>query len=266
MMPATAPAPTKKNTGEILAYRFCTPDQNSSTAQVRRSFAQPFDAVAISTAGDDADLQIVCCEDSAETAAKWRAWLSQPGKAGPVLPITMEIGTTRIHWRPGRAVIAATAVDSQELIDALLEFSFFESELARLESEIEPHQRQASSDVDLAYDIKPADRAQWPRLYRTMETLQWLRLRFARLEPCLYQTNRGLPAMSRRLIRQLRARADIEARSEALSDRIESCEDLYEGAVDRITDHRNYRREHFLEIAIVVLLVVEVVLLLIHRG
>jgi uncharacterized Rmd1/YagE family protein len=63
----------------------------------------------------------------------------------------------------------------------------------------------------------------------------------------------------------LKARADIEARLEALNDRLETIEDLYEGAIDRITDYRNYRKGSFLEIAIIVLLGLEVALLLLHR-
>ena len=43
-----------------------------------------------------------------------------------------------------------------------------------------------------------------------------------------------------------------------MSNRLEACEDLYEGAVDRITDHRWYRKGMLVEIAIVILLFLEV--------
>jgi hypothetical protein len=56
---------------------------------------------------------------------------------------------------------------------------------------------------------------------------------------------------------RLLKKADVEARLAALNDRLEAKEDLYEGANDRVADYRWYRNGHLLEIAIVVLLLVE---------
>ena len=50
-------------------------------------------------------------------------------------------------------------------------------------------------------------------------------------------------------------------RLEAFNDRLEACEELYEGAVDRITDYRWYEKGLLLEVAIVVLLSIEAALL-----
>ena len=42
-------------------------------------------------------------------------------------------------------------------------------------------------------------------------------------------------------------------------DRLKTLEDLYEGAVDRITDFQAYRRSERLEIIIIVVLIVETI-------
>ena len=60
---------------------------------------------------------------------------------------------------------------------------------------------------------------------------------------------------------RLRARADVADRLESFNDRLEACEELYEGAVDRITDYRWYEKGLLLEVAIVILLAIEAVLL-----
>ena len=170
----------------------------------------------------------------------------------------------KASWQPARSVLPAKGVDT--LLPALIDFAFYEAELRRLEQAILPHQATADADVSLAYNIRESDRSQWARLYKTMEELYRLRLQFARLEPHLYSVDRTLPLAARRLFNRLCVKAKIEARLEALNDRMETIEDLYEGACDRITDYRNYRKGSLLEIGIIVLLGLEVVLLLMHRG
>lgn len=52
-------------------------------------------------------------------------------------------------------------------------------------------------------------------------------------------------------------RSPIPERLEAAGDRLEALEDLYEGAVDRINDHRYWRDGHRLEVGIIVILLIE---------
>ena len=52
-----------------------------------------------------------------------------------------------------------------------------------------------------------------------------------------------------------------EARAEALDARLEACEDLYEGANDRVADVKGWHDGFIMELIIVVLLLLEVVLL-----
>src|SRR5206468_3620296 len=95
----------------------------------------------------------------------------------------------------------------------------------------------------------------------TIEALYQMRLTFARLEPRLAHPPRSLSRPSRRLVARLLHYADLEARLESFSDRLEACEDLYEGATDRIADYRWYRGGHMLEWGILIFLMIEVLLL-----
>jgi hypothetical protein len=196
-------------------------------------------------------------------------WLSPPDHPDAPQAIVLNLDSGTIRWRPGRAVLECAPANRETLLAALLGFAFFEGELRRLEQELLPFEASAAGDAALAYRIRQQTHAEWDRLGKTMENLSLLRLALAKLEPALATFSRTLDAESRYASARLSARAGIPARLESLSARLEACEDLYEGAVDRVTDFRWYRKGEILETVIVVLLVLEVILmawqLLLHR-
>jgi hypothetical protein len=254
---------------EMAAWRFRFVDEAPSGAEVYRRFIDPRSVWVVRDTTADLPAapmdQFICVIQPAGLNPKTKAWIIPPQDFQAVTTITINTDDGKLHWRPGQAVLEGSVGENADLMAGLVEFSFFENELRRLEQAMVPHQTTADRDVPLAYNIRTADRSQWNRLYQTMEQLYRLRLQFARLEPKLYHSSRGVNAGARRAIQRLKARADIEARLEALNDQLETIEDLYEGAIDRITDYRNYRRGHWLEIGIIILLGIEVALLLLHR-
>jgi hypothetical protein len=166
-----------------------------------------------------------------------------------------------IRWHPGRAVVQGGADGPEAALAALTDFAFYEGELRALELALQGCEAEARADVARAYRIRFRDREHWARFGERIEQLSRMRLRYARLEPRLAKPSRALPVESRRVMARLLARADVRARLEALTNRIEACEDLYEGANDRVTDHRWYLEGHALEIGIILLLVLEVCLM-----
>lgn len=197
----------------------------------------------------------------ADLEAKVKSWLSQA-----VPPVVVKIESGAIRWRPGRAVIECADAESnpagmEGLLDALAGFAFLEGELRRLERALIPFEASAPGDVPLAYRIRQSAHATWDRLGETVEALAVLRLTFARLEPLFSAPPRSLAPEARRAATLLASRSRVPARLESLSNRLEALEDLYEGAVDRITDFRWYRKGEILETTIIVLLAVEVALL-----
>jgi hypothetical protein len=190
--------------------------------------------------------------------AEAMGWLNPPDHADAPLAVSISISRGRLSWRPGRALIEGMPLRI-EVLEALVQFAFYESELRRLEGAVLPFEASAPPDASGVYRIESGARANWARFGEAMESLALLRLAFARLEPRLLAPSRRLPVPSRRLFRQLCRRAAIEDRLSAVTDRSEACEDLYEGAVDRIREHRWYRRGNLLELIIVVLLLIEVI-------
>jgi len=188
-------------------------------------------------------------------------WLSPPEHPDAPLPVILTLETGAIRWRPGRAVVECSAASRESFLAALTGFAFFEGELRRLEQDLLPYEASAPGDAALAYQIRQSGHAAWERLGRTMENLSLLRLTFARLEPVLAALPRFLDREGRRAVRGLTARSGVRERLESFSNRLEVCEDLYEGAVDRIADFRWYRKGAILEITIIVLLGLEVILI-----
>ena len=144
-----------------------------------------------------------------------------------------------------------------DVLAGLADFAFYEAELRRLELALPEFEAAAAIDAAFAYRIDDVDGDRWPRFGQTMERLAGMRLTFARLEPRLGRASPSLPVEGRRAFTRLSARAGVADRLAGLSDRLEACEDLYEGAVDRVTDHRWWRKGHRLEGIIVVLLAIE---------
>jgi hypothetical protein len=273
MMESQTSRPSRSATAAISAWRICFAAQAPADARVLRRFVDPIAVVAHvepvsvadlssiredSNAGDELYVVHVANPKSLPAPAVGMSWLGESDGS----PLTVPLEDGRLHWRPGRALIEGYIKAPEELLPALAEFSFSEGQLRKLEGELRPFEASAPADTALAYHIRQGDKVQWSRLYRATEQLALLRLSAARMEPRAFCPPRDLPAASRRVVARLAARADIEDRLDALSARLEACEDLYEGAVDRITDHGWASKGNRLEIAIVALLILEAVLLI----
>lgn len=243
---------------------------------MRRKFKQPRLCVAVEEVVELSDLpadktwpepadHIDVVFVSKGAAGEWQknsdSWMAPPAQAEAVPTVVVEQEGEKIQWRPGRALVQCRADRREEILATLSDFAFYEGELRGLEQDVEARQADAQADVARAHRIRYRDRKHWKRFGEMIEYYSQLRLRFARLEPQLAKGSRTLSREARRLMSRLIVRADVEARLEALNDRLEACEDLYEGANDRVADYRGYLKGHVLEMGIIVLLLLEVLLI-----
>jgi hypothetical protein len=202
-------------------------------------------------------LDLMICPASPGNAGALAGWLDPPDVADVPRAISVALPDARLSWRPGRALLQGAALTGQ-MLTAFAEFTFYEGQLRKLEQAVRPIEASAQLDAPEAYRIRSDTETYRARFGQKMEALALLRLEFARLEPRLLSAPRHVDAAAQKLFRRLLRQAGIEDRLSAISDRLEACEDLYEGAVDRITDYRWYRKGNLLEIIIIVLLLIEV--------
>ncbi|HEV2971432.1 MAG TPA: hypothetical protein VGY55_15765 [Pirellulales bacterium] len=188
-------------------------------------------------------------------------WMHRGGFSAGQPTAEIMLRSERILWRPGQALLIGPLERLQEVLPGLIEFSFYEGELRKLEREMEADWDTAEVDAYLTHSVD--GKALERRAHVDEMTLQVTRrrMRFARLEPCLEKASISLLGPARRLASELAMQAEVIDRLGWLDDRIEVCEDLYELANDRLSEFSYFHREFRLEFWIIVLLVAEVVIM-----
>jgi hypothetical protein len=271
-MPATPAVADPR--GAVVAKRISFVSEPPQGARVCREFARAYsrtaieevlDAAALSAdrasplSAEDLTVLLIPVDAAAEGAKLSEAWIAEDGAAAATLSVA--VGAQRIKWRPGRAIVQGPAASFDRTLEALTGFAFYEGELRRLEEALDEHEAQTQADVARAQVIRFRDRSHWRRLTELSERFWRMRLVYARLASDLAGAPRGLPPETKQLINRLLDQADVAARLEAVSDRLEACEDLYDGATDRIAEYRWFVASLWLETSIVVLLLIEIGLL-----
>ena len=168
-------------------------------------------------------------------------------------PIVVKVRDAQVTWRPGRAVIQGTADQVEPLLAALVDFSYYEAELRRLELELADSWRRLEEDTPLAYDVKQADMAEGQGRGQEDGADLAAAMRHVRIEPHLYRPAAHLPAAARDLGERLREAARVEDRSSRRRKDREFRE-VYESGSQRINDFRAARQGFILESVIIVLL------------
>jgi hypothetical protein len=276
--PTVLPNPGRTLT--IRRIRFGS--EAAAGARVRRRFTQPRQVLATEEAGEPADLtapkpwpeatnrcDVVYLNgsSSADLPKNVQDWLAPPAEQPEAVRAVVIAGKEEtLHWRPGQVVVQGRPDRLEDTLAAVTDFAFYEGELRALEATIEAHEAQAQLDAGLAHRIRRCTRQERQRFEQLITFFAGLRLTYARLEPRLVRSSRALTPEARRLMARLLKKADVEDRLEAVSNRLEALEDLYEGANDRVADFRWYRNGHLLEIGILAMLLIEAVLMVVDIG
>lgn len=260
---------------QLRRVRF-TPHPITGT-RVRRAFKQPRACLAVEQtipfaecmsapervrAADTLDIVVVTPESRSEWERIGSDWLRSSPDPEAVQAVAVTLDDARIQWLPGRAVVEAKTNLAEDIINGLIEFAFHEGEVRALEREVEKYETQARADAPLTVKIEGKDRRHWPRFRRICEDLIQLRISFASLEPRVERGSRYLSKLSRSAAARLYRSAAARARMEGLDGRLEVCEDLYDGVIDRIADYHGWHTGHVLEVIIIFLLLIEAGLML----
>lgn len=227
--------------------------------------AEPIEMQALLAENREANDHLIAIVMTAEAASEAKklaeTWIGRAGRDGAIATIAYAASGLKLQWQPGKAVIQAAGDAAEQALTAVVEFSFHESELRRMEETLAATEAIAPADVARAHRIRFRDRKNWRRIGDTIEALYRMRLEYARLEAQLISAPSSLPGDARDIFEHLLEESELHDRMEAFSNRLEACEDLYEGANDRVTDHRWYLEGHALEIGIILLLIFEVALM-----
>lgn len=265
------PAPTRQTEPIALRIRFVA--ALPTDGKVRRTFKQSAFTYAVDeTVGLDKlltaavwpeptdHLHVVILPDGC--VGDWQkmdnGWLARPDHPEAVWPVVVKGNGMQVCWRPGRALVSGAADHLNDILAALTDFAFFEGELRKLEADVEAREPGAHADVASAHRARHRDRRRWQKLCEQADSLARLRLNLARLKPRLAKGAPSLPPACRALVTRLLRKADVPARVEALDERLATCEELYEGANNRVNEQKHWLVSHILEAMILLFVVLGV--------
>lgn len=169
-----------------------------------------------------------------------------------------------LWWCPVRAVLQCDSEEAEPLRSAVLEFTFYERELRRLEGEVADGWDALLSDRRLACTVTDADLKQGQAFAERMGRALERRIRFARLQPHLLKPDTATLPGAETLGNSLREKTGMEGRAEALDAHLAVFEQIYELASPRMGESRDAHEGQRIEWIIIWLLVAEVVLSLLQ--
>jgi hypothetical protein len=188
--------------------------------------------------------------------------LKKTNDPGGIPPIFIKYRGVELMWRRGHALLQCEPEQAESLLAAIAEFTHYERELQRIEAEIADGWVELEQDKALAFEVKPADLKRSDAVGGRMQRAFQRRMRYARIEPHLYEPDPRFPAASQKLGEELREKARIELRLETVDGQLEVFEHIYEMSSQRLGEYRAAHEEHFLEWVIIVLLAMETFLML----
>lgn len=189
-------------------------------------------------------------------------WLEKANDPGAPPPVYVKYRGVELMWRPGRAMLQCDSEQAESLLSAVVEFTYYDGELRRIEGEIAHAWAELEQDKALAFEVTPAGLERSEAVGARMNQVLQRRIRLARIEPHLDEPGASLPAASQKLGEELREKARIEARLQTVDAQLEVFEDVYEMSGQRMGEYRAARQEHTLEWVIIVLLAAEMLLML----
>lgn len=186
----------------------------------------------------------------------------QPIPEPPAIDLVLQ--SDRILWRPGKAVVIGSIRRLDDWFAGLVDFSFYEAELGRLERELDEHWATAEADAELTHSVDGRSLGRRTHVDRMTRDTALRRIRLARLSPNLEKPTLVLSGPARRLVSELANQAEVTDRLTYIDERLQVFEDLYESANDRLSEYSYFAREYRVELWIVALLVLEAVLILVE--
>jgi len=279
----TPPKPTEQETGlapdvrvTLHHVRFLEHASDDQVVLLEFAHPAPRKAVYVVTPLDEPpappetpdtdELLVLVVPRQLKDDPRWRdqihEWGTQSSDRRAAPPITVKIKNTEILWRAGRAVIFATPEWVEPMLEAVVDFAFFEGELRKLEQEIADFWPEVERDTPLAYEVKKNDPERFESIRRRMDSVLARRMRHARMESNLYWPPAYLPEPAHELGELLREEASVEDRVEVVDGQLEVQESVFELSSQRISDYRLARHGFILEMIIVVVLVAESLLIL----
>ena len=159
-----------------------------------------------------------------------------------------------LFWGVGRAAVVAAGGRLPALEAVLAELGYYESELADVERQLGEAWPDLEADGGPAFEFDLKSLPQRERMAKRFRQLLGLRARLTRVLPHLLTPHVYPPTLASQVSERLRERLRMRHRVEMIQEQLEVFERIYDTVGQRVTDFRANRKNHLLEIIIIVFL------------
>ncbi len=190
-----------------------------------------------------------------------RDWVDAPETSANSLMLTLHGAV--VLWRSGRSAILANPERMDSVLDALMEFSFYELHLRKMEGEIGAGWIQLEQDSPLAFDFTDTGLSQRSDLKNRFQRAISLSGQLARLTPQIHHPPVYPPTLRSQVAERLRERTRLTERLEFLGGQLEVFERVYEMCGQRASEFSLARKGHTLEMILILLLSLQTLFLIV---
>ncbi len=196
--------------------------------------------------------------EDAELAARLREWVA----AGATTAQMITFQGTLLFWGTGRAAVIAPAERLVALETVLAELAYYEGELHDVERQLGAAWPDLEADGGPAFEFDERSAKQRDRLAKRFRQLLGLRARLTRVLPFVLTPHVYPPTLASQVSERLRERLRMRHRVEMIQEQLEVFERIYDTCAQRASDYRANRKNHLLEMVIIVLLAAQTLLVL----
>lgn len=174
--------------------------------------------------------------------------------------ILLTLQGVQIIWQPDRAIVFADPQRMDAVCQALIEATFHEQELRRIEMAVDAGWAQTQSDSVFAFEFGEQDLPQKESLSRRFQEVLTLRVRLARLVPQILVPHIYPPTIASQIGERLRERTRMPERLELIEEKLSAQERVYDHCTQRAGEYVVARKGHILEWIIIALLFLQTLL------
>lgn len=191
-----------------------------------------------------------------------RDWVDARESSANSLMLTLHGAV--VLWRSGRSAILANHERMDSVLDALMDFSFYELQLRKMEGEVGAGWIQLEQDSTLAFDFTDTGLSQRSDLKKRFQRAISLRGQLARVTPQIHHPPIYPPTLRSQVAERLRERTRLTERLEFLGGQLEVFERVYEMCGQRASEFSLARKGHTLEMILILLLALQTLFLIIE--
>lgn len=186
-----------------------------------------------------------------------QGWVDQGQPPGAQTSHIMTFQGVQICWSLNRIAILAASQRIPSIRNSLIEASYHESQLSRVEAALGQRWPQLEADIPLAFGFNQQSIATRSQLQERFQQVLQQQACLARIAPCVHAPHVYPPTLSSQISERLRERTRMMHRHELLDEQLEVFHKVYESCAQRSSDFMLARSGHTLEWIIIVILLVQ---------